>query len=256
MLKALVINYRVVHALVLREMTGRFGRSRLGYLWAFISPMLGIGALYLLFSTVRTGRTDLPLLMFLVTGWTTFGFYTGMFGRIATAAEANKALLMHPVVTRLDVVLGRIVLEVLTAVTLLIVYGTLSMAFEGSGLPADPLLAGVSFLTAGCFGTAVGMLLCALKTFVSSLDTVVAPINRIGFFVSAVLFTVSQLPSWAYDYIKWNPMVHPIEGIRQGWFAVYESPILNLTYTWAFIVPIFTLGLIIERRSRRRLEFG
>lgn len=251
-----MIFFRVIDALVRREITGRFGQSRLGYLWAFLTPLAGIAVLYLIFSQFREGRTDLPLLLFLVTGWTTYDLYTGMTGALAGAADANKGLLMHPVITRLDLLTARLVLEVLTAFALLLAYAFIAFVIEGSPLPDDPGLVIVSFLSAGSLGIGVGLMLTALKTNFPMVDKIVAPINRVGFFVSGVLFTARDLPSWTYEYIRWNPMLHPIEGMRQGWFQSYDSPVLDLSYTWMIILPAIALGLVLERRSRRRISFG
>ncbi|MEO1043424.1 MAG: ABC transporter permease [Pseudomonadota bacterium] len=247
---------RILDALVLREISGRFGHSRLGYLWAFLTPLLGIIALYIIFVNFRQGRTELPLFLFLVTGWTTYGLYQGTTSALAGAAEANKGLLMHPTITRLDVLSARSILEVLTAVALLLLYAFISLVFEGSRLPDRPGMVLISFLSAAAFGTSVGLILAALKTQFPMADKVVAPINRVGFFVSGVLFTARDLPSWTYDYIRWNPMLHPIEGMRDGWFQAYESPVVDLYYTWTITLPAIALGLVLERRSRSKISFG
>lgn len=248
--------FQVIDALVLREISGRFGNSRLGYLWAFLTPLIGILTLYIVFANLRESRSEFPLLLFLVTGWTTYGLYQDMANALAGAAEANKGLLMHPVITRLDLLTARVVLEVLTAFALLSAYAFIAAMIEGSPLPDDPGLVIVSFLSAGSLGIGVGLMLAALKTNFPMVDKIVAPINRIGFFVSGVLFTARDLPSWTYEYIRWNPMLHPIEGMRQGWFQSYDSPVLDLSYTWMIILPAIALGLVLERRSRRRISFG
>lgn len=247
---------RILDALVLREISGRFGQSRLGYLWAFLTPLLGIIALYIIFVNFRQGRTELPLFLFLVTGWTTYGLYTGTTNALAGATEANKGLLMHPSITRLDVLSARGVLEVLTAVALLLLYAFIAMVFEGSPWPDRPGLVVISFLSSASFGLSIGLILSALKTQFPMADKIVSPINRVGFFVSGVLFTARDLPSWTYDYIRWNPILHPIEGMRHGWFQAYESPVLDLSYTWSITLPALALGLVLERRSRRRISFS
>ena len=34
---------RVIHALILRDMRTRFGRHHLGYIWAFLEPIITVG---------------------------------------------------------------------------------------------------------------------------------------------------------------------------------------------------------------------
>ena len=49
---ALRIQLRVIFALLLRETRVAFGTSSLGYLWAILTPALGVGLLVLVFSLI------------------------------------------------------------------------------------------------------------------------------------------------------------------------------------------------------------
>ena len=248
---------RVLHALVLREINGRHAGSRVGYLWSFINPLIGILVLYLLFTTIR--QRDLggmPLLMFLVTGWFTYGFYTTLVNSLGNAVQANRSLLMHQNVTRLDVVAARIVLELLTTTAMLLIGTLVGGVIDGSELPSDLGLVTISFFGAGLFGASLGLFICSISPYFPYAMNFLGPFNRIGFFMSGVLFTASMLPSWTYEFIKWNPLLHPIEGMRQGWFGTYQSPVLDLQYTYMIAVPMLTISLVLERRTRKDIKFS
>lgn len=248
---------RVVNALILREINSRFGGSRLGYLWAIITPVVSILVLYALFVTIRERETSgMPLLLFLVTGWFTYGYYQSMVSQLGAAAEANRSLLMHQNVTRLDCVTARAALETLTTVAFFIVGALIAALLEGSGWPDDMLLVTESFFAAGLFGAGLGVTMCAISTYFPVAMNFLQPFNRFGFFLSGVIFTAAMLPSWTYDFIKWNPLLHPVEGMRQGWFETYQSPILDLGYTYSIAFPLLALGLYLERRTRRGIRFG
>lgn len=247
---------RVLHALILREMTGRFGESRAGYLWAILNPVASIMALYWLYSLVRDEHAGMPMLVFIVTGWVTYDFYQQMMARIGSALDANKGLMMHAIVTRLDIIIARAALEGMTFIAMLIIFMSLATAIEDAGFPVDPLLILTAFLTAGALGLSFGLLLAALKTYFPFAENFISPINRIGLLVSGVILTARDLPSWTWDYIKWIPTIHPVEGMRQGWFSSYQSPILDLGYTWSIILPVVAISLVIERRSRHAVSLG
>ncbi|GGY53986.1 ABC transporter permease [Parvularcula lutaonensis] len=247
---------RVIHALILREISARYAESRAGYLWAILTPIISILTLYFVFALIRQRETEIPLLAFLVTGWFTFGFYQSMVSMIANSEAANKALLMHQNVTRLDVIASRGLLEVLTTALFLCVGGVLAMMVEEASLPDDPLLTALSFFSAGFVGLSVGVLVCAIMTYFPVAMNFINPINRLGFFISGVLFTTSALPSWTYDYVKWNPILHSIEGMRQGWFETYQSPVLDIAYPYTVGLPILMIGLFLERRTRRGIRIG
>ena len=228
----------------------------MGYLWAILTPILSITVLYIMFSTIRSRDTaGLPLYMFLVTGWFTYGLYQTLVTQLSSAASANQSLLMHQNVTRLDCLIARICLETLTTFSFFTVGALIAIAIEGSGLPSNLLLVMQSFFAAGFLGASLGILVSAISTYFPFTMSFLQPINRIGFFVSGVFFTVSTFPSWTYDYFKWIPTVHPVEGMRQGWFDAYESPILDLGYTYSISLPLLAIGLYLERRTRRGIKF-
>ncbi|NNU16764.1 ABC transporter permease [Parvularcula sp. ZS-1/3] len=251
------ISSRVVNALILRELNSRYGNSRLGYLWAIANPIISIMVLFFLFSTIRSRETgDIPILMFLVTGWFSYGYYQTMVSSIANGEAANRSLMMHQPVTRLDVMASRAVVETLTTVSFFVVGVAIAAIIEDATLPNDPILVLASFAAAGTFGLSLGLAMGAILTYFPFAMNFLQPVNRIGFFVSGVLFTATMLPSWLYPYIRWNPMLHPIEGIRQGWFEVYTSPVLDLTYTFSIALPLLAVGLYLERRTRRGIKFS
>ena len=48
-LRSLVVQRRVLHALLMRELITRYGRKNLGVLWVFVEPMiftLGVAAIW------------------------------------------------------------------------------------------------------------------------------------------------------------------------------------------------------------------
>ncbi|MEM9837763.1 MAG: ABC transporter permease [Pseudomonadota bacterium] len=247
---------RVINAVILREISGRFGSSRLGYLWALITPAFSIGALYFVFLFIRNRDSgEIPLLMFVVTGWFTYGLYTSMVSDLGNAEGSNRALLMHSQVQRLDVLIARATLATLTNFTFFGCAALVGALVEGSGFPQNMMLVFQSFCSAGLLGVSLGITIAGLSTYYPYALQFLQPVNRIGFFVSGVLFTADMLPSWTYAYLKWNPMIHPVEGMRQGWFETYQSPILDLNYTFAIAVPLLAVGLYLERRTRRGIKF-
>ena len=106
---------RVLLALMLREAQTRFGRHKLGYLWAVVEPIAHVVMFIALFSFLqRTVALGDSIPMFLATGFATyFGFYRVM-NRTEGGYRSNEALLTFPPVKVLDVFVGRALLELAT----------------------------------------------------------------------------------------------------------------------------------------------
>ena len=93
------IQMRVIVALLLRETRTTFGNSSLGYLWAILTPALGIVLLVLIFSFAsRQPPFGQSLALFFATGFLTFEFYKKLSDSLMSVIDANKALLLYPVV--------------------------------------------------------------------------------------------------------------------------------------------------------------
>lgn len=68
-MQALLTQFQVIHALVIRETRTRFGRHRLGYVWALLEPVIFIAMFAGMYALMdRRMPYDLPVIAFLVTG--------------------------------------------------------------------------------------------------------------------------------------------------------------------------------------------
>ena len=97
------IQLRVVGALLIRETLTRYGRHNIGFLWLFAEPMLftlGVTALWTATKTVH--GSDLPIVAFALTGYSSVLLWRNMPGRCIGALWQNLALLYHRNIKVLD----------------------------------------------------------------------------------------------------------------------------------------------------------
>ncbi len=74
---------------------------------------------------------------------------------------------------------------------------------------------------------------------------------RFGMWFSGVVFMVNRLPSWTWPYLRWNPILHCVEGARQLWEPSYKSTFFDPGYVIICIFVLTTAGFVLERISRR-----
>ena len=130
---------RVVFALVLREMGTRFGRSAGGYLWALLEPLGGIVLLAVAFGlALRTPPMGTSFLLFYATGIVPFSMFNTMSKAVSTAVSSNKGLLTYPVVTLLDAVLAKFLLNLLTLVAVAVILFTGIVQIYGLDIEPRP----------------------------------------------------------------------------------------------------------------------
>ncbi|HEY5410614.1 MAG TPA: ABC transporter permease [Caulobacteraceae bacterium] len=248
----LVFQYRVLKSLVLREMATRYGQYRVGYLLGLLTPMITLSALIVMFGfRGKVIPSGFPLGVFVITGYPLWQGFQNMYSKVMGAASRTDPLLMFPQITQLDLILATIILEVATnTVVFFIMCVGVCLVFHADG-PADPL--GVLFCYWGCMwiGSAIGMILCALQRALPLAVQFLNTFMRFGMWFSGVLYAVNRLPSFLWPYLRWNPILHLIEGCRTLWNPGFVAPIFSPAYVFSIGFVLTTLGFVLERLSRR-----
>src|SRR5262245_38051410 len=113
--RSLRIQFRVLWALVLREVITRYGRDNLGVLWLFVEPMIFTLGVLGLWTILCVGGHTLPIAAFRVTGYSSVLLWRNCANRASMAIPPNHGLLYHRNVRILDLLLARIILEIVGA---------------------------------------------------------------------------------------------------------------------------------------------
>ncbi|HJK93214.1 MAG TPA: ABC transporter permease [Polyangiaceae bacterium LLY-WYZ-15_(1-7)] len=246
---------RVVQALALRETRTRFGANQLGYLWALLEPLFWIGTFWGLFRVVdRHAPNGMEIIPFLATGIVPYHLVMKTAEKGSQAINGNKALLFYPQVQTLDLIFARGALELATyGVVFALITGGWALTVERVRI--DDLLTLVGGLgLSGLLGMSLGLVLCSLGVLSSTVDRVRGPLFRPLFWISGLFFTADSMPQRVRDILLWNPILHCIELVRDGWFPSFDSPHANPGYVGLWIVALLFFGLTLERVVRRKVQ--
>ena len=251
--QAFRIQRRVLGALILREMSTRFGRDNLGYLWLFAEPLLlgsAIGAMHQVIGHGLPG--GLHVLMFWVTGYMPFYMFRSVINRSPTTVLANQSLLYHRRITLLDIILARNLLEGGAVLGALIVF----LAAFGMSLdlwPEQPALVvfGMAAMLALCHGA--GLILAAGAIYTDLIDRVIHLVTYITMPFTGAFFMVFWLPTDLQRQALWIPTVHCFEMIRRGLYGTQVPTSYDVSYVVAWIILLNLTGLLLLRIARRQL---
>ncbi len=189
--RSLVIQIRVIWALILREILTRYGRHNIGFLWLFVEPMLftlGITALWTV-AGLHHG-SDLPIIAFALTGYSTVLLWRNMPNRCVNAVMPNSALMYHRNVRVIDIFLSRITLEAIGATISFVSLSFLFISLEWMSPPEDALKVLHAWLLTAWFGAAFAMLLGALSERTEIVDKLWHPAAYLLFPLSGAAFLV------------------------------------------------------------------
>jgi len=114
---AFTVQCRVLHALILRELKSRYGSRRLGFMWALIEPLIFISIFVAGFQLLgRQSQGGIPVPLFFVAGFSPFFMFRDIFGEVMSGTKGHQSLLMFPQVTRIDLLLSKLILAALVSV--------------------------------------------------------------------------------------------------------------------------------------------
>ena len=251
---ALIVQGRVIYALMMREVHTIYGTSRLGYLWALIQTMWGIGMFWgMRYLAGAKAPHGMHILMFMLAGFGFFNIFSGILSKCMSAVNGNRALLTFPQVTPVDLMISRAVIvwaTELVAAFLLIGIGMLfGMPFYLSDFGGLLIL----LILTPLLGLGAGMMLASLAVLYPTLEKIVPMVMRILFFASGLFYSATTLPSYVLKYLWYNPMLQIIEWARvclsRGYSTISYSPLYLVSLTMLCLCS----GLLLERYVRRRL---
>ena len=249
---------RTIGALMLREMSTRYGRSVGGYVWAVVEPISAIFLLALGFSLlILAPSLGTSFILFYATGYLPFYIYQQVSTTTSRSLNFSRPLLFYPTVTWLDALLARFALNGLTtvmvsAVTLILIMATLETRVA---LDAGPLL--LATVLALGLGLGVGTLNCALVGLFPTWDMIWGIITRPLFLASGVLYVHEDLPRLVQDILWFNPLLHIAGLVREGIYATYRPDYTSVAFVLGISLTLLALGLLLLRRYHRDiLESG
>lgn len=248
------VQWRVLVALFMREILTRYGRHNIGFLWLFVEPMiftLGVTALWT--ATKSVHGSELPIVAFALTGYSSVLLWRNMPGRCIGALQANIPLMYHRNIKPLDIYLARIMLEFGGAT---ISFATLSVLFISLGMlqpPEDFLTVVVGWLMIAWFGAVLAIVLGAMSHTNELVDKFWHPASYLLFPLSGAGFLVAALPPFAQEIVLWIPMVHGVEMVRDGYFGSQARAIYSLSYVIPLSLGLSVVALMMVRRVARRL---
>jgi capsular polysaccharide transport system permease protein len=251
------IHVRVLFALVMREMTTRYGRSAGGYLWAVLEPAGTVALLTLVFEQIaRQPPLGDSFAMFFATGYLSFHIYMDVSRTVSASVKVNRALLSFPRVTMLDTILARFLLQILTSVVVfVIVIGAVAL-LTGAQTRLDLRFVVLSIAMAALFGVGVGALNCVLFAFSQTWERVFGVINRPMFLISGAFFLVESLPRPIREALWWNPLIHVTSAMRRGFYPYYEASVMSPIYVLIVSLAPLMLGVLLLRVLRGRMLEG
>ena len=254
-IRSLAIQFRTLHALMMREVITRFGRDNLGALWLIAEPMiftLGVATLWT--ATDMNHGSSMPIIAFAVTGYSSVLLWRNCANRSVMAIEQNLPLLFHRNVKVIDIFLTRSVLEIAGATGSFVILSTFFTSIGWVSAPVDMLQVLFGWLMLAWFGIAVALLIGAGTAYGYIVEKLWGPASYLLFPLSGAAFMVDWLPPAFQKIVLLLPMVHGVEMLRDGYFGNTVQTHYDTGYMAASCLLLSLAGLYLVRDAGRKAE--
>jgi capsular polysaccharide transport system permease protein len=244
--------FRVIGALLIREIYTRYGREGLGFAWIVAEPLVfAIPVLFVWRAARGSQEHGLALMPFLWSGYLAILLFRHIGGRVLMFIRVNAGLLYHRQVTIIDVFLARVLLEIGSNLAALIASFGLFYLIGAIDVPLDLPMFYVGYFYMIWWSLTIGLLIGALSERTDWVEKIWMPISYLYMFFSGFFFLADWLPPALRNVALYQPSLQAYEMIRAGIFGTTIKTYYDFGYT-TFVLAILTLfGLWLLREGRR-----
>ena len=249
-----VVQYKVIHALTLREIHTRYGRENLGFLWVIGEPILFCLGVSIVWTAIRPAREHgLGMTAIVVTGYVPLTMWRHAMGRAVKAFEANGSLLFHRQVTPFDIITARTYLEIIGTILagFLVMIGAIALGYMNPPQDYGLLLMGLLFQCMFSFATA--LLVASLSEISDLVEKAVGILSYLSLPFSGAFIMVSWLPMKYQWILDLSPMANNVEMIRGGQFGISGNAKYDIFYDTWMTALMLLIGIWMTRNVRKHL---
>ena len=239
----------LVNELVSRDLKVKYRRSFLGYVWSILNPLLMMAVQTVVFSYMF--RADIPNYpVYLICGNVLFTFFNESANMGLTSIIFNGSLIKKVYIPKFIFPLSRVVSSFVTmgfsfAAVLLVMLLTRSPFYWTIVLAWVPLV----FLFLFCCG--IALLLSALTVYFRDMQHLFSILTLGWMYATPIFYPIEQLPAFAQNLMKFNPMYHYINMFRN--LVMYGNvPGPNTWIACAVsAIAVLVAGLVVFRKLQR-----
>jgi capsular polysaccharide transport system permease protein len=247
-------HFRIIGALLMREMTTRFGREGLGFLWVVGEPLLFCGGVLVMWSVLKPEyEHGVRLGPFVMTGYMSLLIFRHMIGFSMGALSANIGLMYHRQVGIMHIFIARNVMEFAGGTAAFVVlYGVL-LALGQVSLPADYLLLYSGWLLVGWTGFGLAMVFAGLALRFEIMERLVPFLGYAMIPLSGAFLMVGWMPAQYREAFLWVPFPNAIEMVRAGVFGEFVDTYYHADYALFSGAVMLLFAMILLGGAKNRI---
>lgn len=248
------IQVRVIHALMIRELTTRFGRENIGFLWIMVEPLLFAGLVAIMWRVmIGPEEHGLEIVAFVVSGYLPLTLFRHCVGRIAAVFQANSSLMYHRQVKVVDFVIVRLLIELLGGMMAYLFVAAILIPFDQFPVPNDIGMLIAGWMLYFLVTASICLVIAPLSEMSEVLEKFIPVTTYIMIPFSGAFTMASFLTPSVREALLWSPFVHGMEMMRKGLWGDEVRAYYDPTVPIVFSMVLIPIGLALCRHVRRTM---
>jgi ABC-type polysaccharide/polyol phosphate export permease len=210
----------IVWRLFVRDFSVQFRQKLLGYLWAFIAPLLGLASFVFMnyAGILNPGELTIPYPLYVFFGVTLWGLMTSVMTVVSAGLMVHSDLIMRTNIPKIALALtGAANLAYQTIISVIILLAIV-LVLRVPPSPWAPV-ALLMVLPLVALGLGIGLLLAVIGALARDVTGVVMAMFNLAMFVTPVIYAPKFDNPVLQNVIQYNPLTHLIEGPRSVFFT-------------------------------------
>ena len=236
-----------IHALVVRDIRSRFSGDPLGYGWAFVTPLVWITSIAIVFSFIgRTVPIYTDVVSFLIAGMLPYTVFRMTITSTMRSLKVNRYMLYFAKISKIDILIASALVELVNALAVYIVLVIANLLLFSNFELANPALAITGFTLAWGLGVSFGHLAASFTEISDATLRIVPIVLRPMFWISGIFYVANELPDYIMQVLQYNPLLQAIEIMRDGVFLNYTSRYADILIPVLFIFGMNVVAIIVK----------
>jgi ABC-2 type transport system permease protein len=243
----------LIRALIVRDLTVRYRRSAIGFLWTMLHPLMMMLVLEVVFSTLfRFTLKDYPVYVF--SGILFWNFFSQSVVSSMNSLKGNAALLQKLPVPKAVFPIATVLSGVVNLMFAMVPLMILLLATH-HGLCSTFIFLPISIVAATVFTLGIGLLLSPLAVFFSDVVEMVTVFLTVIMYLTPVIYPISIVPARFRPLVELNPLEILLRVFRDPIYACQIPGPASLALAVAVTVLALMLGMAVFQRSAERIPY-
>jgi len=247
-------HYRdLIRLFVQRDFISIYKQTILGPLWYLIQPLLTTITFTIIFGRFAKLPTDgIPPFLFYMSGTVIWSYFAESLNKTSNTFINNAQLFGKVYFPRLAAPISILISSLIAfAIQFVLFLGFLAY-FMLVGSEVHPnewvLITPLLLLMMAGLGLGFGIIVSSLTTRYRDLRFLVSFGIQLWMYATPVIYPVSAIPEQYQPLINANPLAPIVEAFRYAYLGSGTVSLINLVYSFAFMLVILFIGLLLFNR--------